>query len=114
MSIFSATRNSLILVAVAVSAASCAKSTTLRSSAKSLAAIVETEPVLSTEDAADDPAIWVHPTDAQLSLVIGTDKQYGLEVYGQMGVGISESQLGLQTTSILDRCLAHGQQAPRF
>ncbi|KRO82198.1 MAG: hypothetical protein ABR85_00070 [OM182 bacterium BACL3 MAG-120619-bin3] len=85
MSIFSATRNSLILVAVAVSAASCAKSTTLPSSAKSLAAIVETEPVLSTEDAADDPAIWVHPTDAQLSLVIGTDKQYGLEVYGLDG-----------------------------
>ena len=26
-------------------------------------AIVETDPVLHTGDAADDPAIWVHPTD---------------------------------------------------
>ena len=63
MSIFFATRNALILVAVAVSAASCAKRTTLLSSAKPLAAIVETAPVLSVEDAADDVAIWVHPTD---------------------------------------------------
>ena len=39
---------------------------------------VETDPVPSSGDAADDPAIWVHPTDPSLSTVIGTDKNSGL------------------------------------
>ncbi len=42
---------------------------------------VETEPVPSSGDAADDPAIWVHPTDPALSTIIGTDKQKGIGVY---------------------------------
>jgi 3-phytase len=36
-------------------------------------------------DAADDPAIWVHPTDPALSLIIGTDKKGALEVYDLAG-----------------------------
>ncbi len=44
-------------------------------------ASVETENVQSSEDAADDPAIWVHPTDPSMSLLIGTDKTRGLAVY---------------------------------
>lgn len=43
--------------------------------------LVETAPVESPGDAADDPAIWVHPDDPLQSLVIGTDKQWGLNVY---------------------------------
>ena len=43
--------------------------------------LAETAPVESAGDAADDPAIWVHPEDPELSLVIGTDKQKGLNVY---------------------------------
>lgn len=42
---------------------------------------IETEPVQDFGDAADDPAIWVHPTDSALSLVIGTNKKRGLDVY---------------------------------
>lgn len=42
---------------------------------------VETEPVSTYGDAADDPAIWVHPDDAAQSLVIGANKKLGLEVY---------------------------------
>jgi 3-phytase len=42
---------------------------------------VETDPVPSDSDAADDPAVWVHPTDPALSLIIGTDKDAGLAVY---------------------------------
>jgi 3-phytase len=42
---------------------------------------VETEIVPSADDAADDPAIWVHPGDAALSLVLGTDKKGGLNVF---------------------------------
>ncbi len=48
-------------------------------------ATVETEPVPNGGDAADDPAIWVHPTDAALSLIIGTDKTGGLAVYDLSG-----------------------------
>lgn len=46
---------------------------------------VETTPVASSDDAADDPAIWIHPTDPAKSLVIGTDKQAGLAVYNLQG-----------------------------
>ncbi len=40
-------------------------------------ASVETPPVVASRDAADDPAIWVHPDDPALSVVIGTDKDAG-------------------------------------
>jgi 3-phytase len=46
---------------------------------------VETEVMPSFGDAADDPAIWVHPDDPTLSLVIGTNKQAGLHVYDLEG-----------------------------
>jgi 3-phytase len=42
---------------------------------------VQTEPVPSKGDAADDPAIWVHPTNAARSVVLGTDKKGGLNVF---------------------------------
>lgn len=45
----------------------------------------ETEPVATYGDAADDPAIWVHPTDPARSLVIGANKKLGLEVYDLTG-----------------------------
>ena len=47
--------------------------------------LAETVPVASPGDAADDPAIWVHPENPLLSLVIGTDKQRGLNVYDLEG-----------------------------
>ncbi len=46
-----------------------------------MTASVETIPVASSDDAADDPAIWIHPTDKSRSLVLGTDKQAGMGVY---------------------------------
>lgn len=48
-------------------------------------ASVETDPVPSFDDAADDPAIWVHPTDPAKSLILGTDKKHGLMVYTLAG-----------------------------
>ncbi|MEM9495543.1 MAG: phytase [Pseudomonadota bacterium] len=45
----------------------------------------ETDAVASTGDAADDPAIWVHPTSPEQSLVLGTDKRAGLYVYDMQG-----------------------------
>jgi 3-phytase len=39
-------------------------------------------------DAADDPAIWVHPSDPARSTIIGTDKLGGLAVYDLAGAQI--------------------------
>jgi 3-phytase len=53
--------------------------------AATVSASVETEPVQSYGDAADDPAIWIHPTDPSLSLIIGTQKKHGINVYDLSG-----------------------------
>jgi 3-phytase len=42
-------------------------------------------PVPNGGDAADDPAIWVNPSNPALSAVIGTDKLGGLAVYDLSG-----------------------------
>jgi 3-phytase len=42
---------------------------------------MESEPVASFGDAADDPAIWVDRQDPGRSVVIATDKKLGLNVY---------------------------------
>lgn len=53
----------------------------------SVTAYSETKPIprKSGDDAADDPAIWVHPSDPTLSLVFGTDKKGGLGAYDLQG-----------------------------
>ncbi|MER5929036.1 phytase [Streptomyces sp. NPDC002054] len=56
--------------------------------AVSVTATVETAPVSHSGDAADDPAIWVHPTDPARSVVVGTDKKGALEVYDMSGARI--------------------------
>lgn len=48
-------------------------------------ATAETTPVADADDAADDPAIWVDPTDPARSVVIGTNKKQGLYVYDLAG-----------------------------
>jgi len=45
----------------------------------------ETPSVVSRDDAADDPAIWVDPDDPGRTLVLGTDKSAGLHVYDLEG-----------------------------
>ena len=45
----------------------------------------ETAGMGMTGDAADDPAIWVHPTDTSKSLILGTNKDVGVYVYGLDG-----------------------------
>ena len=60
-------------------------------------ATVETAPVQSSGDAADDPAIWRHPVDGALSTIIGTDKKRGLVVYdlnGRVLQDIPDGKLG--------------------
>lgn len=47
-------------------------------------------PAFGSSESADDPTIWLHPTDPSLSLIIGTNKdtgdpQWGLHVYDVAG-----------------------------
>jgi len=80
-------RNAFCVLGLAV--AGCALQSTeplavpaaVPASLRQVAPVAETTAVDSAGDAADDPAIWVHPENPALSLVIGTDKQKGLNVY---------------------------------
>jgi 3-phytase len=51
----------------------------------SVTADAETVAVKSDDDAADDPAIWRNAANPAASLIVGTDKQAGLYVYGVDG-----------------------------
>ncbi|NJN96389.1 MAG: phytase [Anaerolineales bacterium] len=66
----------------------------LQSEVAQAAASVETEAVKSSTDAADDPAIWIHPTDPTQSTIIGTNKQGGLAVYDLEGQQIQFVEIG--------------------
>lgn len=59
-----------------------------------LVADFETDPVSSDDDAADDPAVWVHPTDAMKSTIIGTNKREGLVVYDLNGKELYNYPIG--------------------
>ncbi len=63
---------------------------------RSLFPSVETQPIEaeSTEDAADDPAIWIHPKDPSKSLVFGSNKKGGLAVYDLNGKEVGYYPLG--------------------
>ena len=52
---------------------------------------IETNPVESHGDAADDPAVWVHPERPELSIVIGSQKKHGINVY-DLGGGLLQSR----------------------
>lgn len=64
------------------------------SNAIAVTAAIETEPVPSGTDAADDGAFWVHPEDGNLSTIIGTDKTSGLVVYNLDGTILQEINIG--------------------
>lgn len=59
-----------------------------------IAARAQTRPVASRGDAADDPAIWVNPHNAEASLILGTDKKRGLNVYDLSGKLLQEFPVG--------------------
>lgn len=50
--------------------------------------VLETDPVATPGDAADDPAVWVHPADPARSTLMGTNKQGGLYIYDLAGRAI--------------------------
>lgn len=64
------------------------------------AAITQLQPTLQTEaasqrgDVMDDPAVWHHPTRPELSLLLGTDKRAGLDVYNMQGKRVQQLSVG--------------------
>ncbi|ROO42821.1 3-phytase [Pseudomonas sp. AF76] len=60
----------------------------------SVAAVAQSEPVARQGDAADDPAIWVHPTTPGASRVLGTNKKQGLLAYDLQGKLLQELSVG--------------------
>jgi 3-phytase len=59
------------------------------STAPTIAATAETDPVASADDAADDPAIWRNRRAPARSLIVATDKQAGVHVYDLTGKRLS-------------------------
>ncbi|WP_134684872.1 phytase [Brevibacillus migulae] len=55
---------------------------------------METQPVQTSDDAADDPAVWVHPSDPAKSKFITTNKKSGLIVYDLAGKEIKSYPFG--------------------
>lgn len=75
---------SMGLAAILAALAGCATGATPPVTAV-VPALGETQAVASARDAADDPAIWRNPADPAASLIVATDKQAGLYVYGLDG-----------------------------
>ncbi|MCE8004653.1 phytase [Billgrantia ethanolica] len=59
-----------------------------------ISAVGETVPVESSGDAADDPAIWYNAQAPERSLILGTDKKRGLEVYDLTGARVQSLPVG--------------------
>jgi len=67
--------------------------------ATALGGVVDVRPAAETAPSspvgdADDICVWVHPTDPALSVVIGTDKERGLDVYDLDGRQIQHVERG--------------------
>lgn len=60
----------------------------------SVHARAETTPVPHDDDAADDPAIWVNETSPNDSLILGTDKRGGLQIFDLYGNQIEYLDIG--------------------
>jgi 3-phytase len=67
----------ILMILVLFIFTSCDPKVVINDPVASVQATVETDPVPSNDDAADDPCIWIHPTDPSLSTIIGTHKKAG-------------------------------------
>jgi len=67
---------------------------TQKNTIKPVYATIETTQVSSTDDAADDACIWIHPTNVSASKIIGTNKQQGLVVYDLSGNQVFQYPVG--------------------
>lgn len=92
--------NRIVFIAVAffVLASACQQQTSDQQAGQypcnTVEASVETDPMDTSGDSADDPAVWVHPVNPAKSLVIGTNKKAGLVVFNLDGKEIQFVQSG--------------------
>ncbi len=59
-----------------------------------VSALYETPQVISPDDAADDPAIWLNQAVPEQSIILGTDKKSGVYAYNLQGEQIGYTELG--------------------
>ncbi len=86
----------MLLAAASVFAVSaCASAPPVLPNQALVMASMETAPAGARGDAADDPALWLHPQDAAKSLILGTNKQEGLVVYNLDGTEAARLPIGL-------------------
>ncbi|MBC3302922.1 phytase [Pseudomonas sp. SWRI18] len=71
-----------------------AKPVTAEAVLPEVAAVRQTDPVGRQGDAADDPAIWIHPEQPHKSRVLGTNKKQGLLAYDLDGKLLQELAVG--------------------
>ncbi len=102
-------KNILLAIAVIMALGSCTqtsnesqtaqKDTTQQTVSRAVYATVETTPIRSVagEDAADDPALWFNAENPENSLVLGTNKKEGLEVYNLNGERLAYYPVGRVT-----------------
>jgi len=57
-------------------------------------AAFQTESMATSDDTADDPALWIHPTNPEQSIIITTNKKQGLVVYNLQGFLIQSLPIG--------------------
>lgn len=73
-------------------------------------ASLATEEVGGIGDAADDPAIWIHPEDPGKSLILATDKTTGLVVFDLSGKTLQRLDIGkLNNVDVRDGFLFKGR-----
>lgn len=73
-------------------------------------AVAETAPVGSPGDAADDPVIWADTKNPANSLIIGTDKKAGLNLYDMQGRVIQHLAAGkMNNVDLRDGFMLGGQ-----
>ena len=81
-----------------------------KAGARTVRATLETPPVETWGDAADDPAIWVNPRDPSRSVVITTDKNLGINVYDLDGKLIQTLHDGrMNNVDVRDGLLVDGK-----
>jgi 3-phytase len=81
-----------------------------KTGARTVRATLETPPVATWGDAADDPAIWVNTRDPSRSVVIATDKNLGINVYNLDGKLIQSLHDGrMNNVDVRDGLLVDGK-----
>ena len=89
------TSRCLVAIFALVSCTHCSNASSVESPVAEVTASAQTESIQDGGDAADDPSIWIHPSDPTASLIIATNKRGGLAVYDLTGKQLQYQAGGL-------------------